>query len=86
MKHIFAISKTTIVMGKTLHILPADGHWKGIVAKWIGNSYDKKDHVVVPYPVPANIHYLPEHFSSAEMMRVAISYEKENWALRYLYD
>ena len=61
-------------MGKTLHIIPSGALWRLIITNWVGDGSDKKDHEVVQYPVPANLHYLPESFTDVEMMKTAISW------------
>lgn len=63
-------------MGKTLHIIPSGNIWPRIVWKWIGEGPDKSDHKVTQYPVPTNIHYLPEDLTDVEMMKTAISWHK----------
>lgn len=65
-------------MGKTLHIIPSGNIWPRIVGKWIGEGPDKSDHEVTQYPVPTNIHYLPEDLTDVEMMKTAISWHKPN--------
>ena len=63
-------------MGKTLHIIPSGALWRLIITNWVGDRSDKKDHEVVQYPVPANLHYLPESLTDVEMMKTAISWHK----------
>lgn len=53
-------------MGKTLHIIPSGNIWPRIVGKWIGEGPDKSDHEVAQFPVPTNIHYLPEDLTDVE--------------------
>ena len=65
-------------MGKTLHIIPSGSIWPRIVGKWIGEGPDKSDHEVTQYPVPTNIHYLPEDLTDVEMMKTVISWHKPN--------
>lgn len=65
-------------MGRTLHILPAGAIWRSIASDWIGNGPDKSDHVIIQYPVPTNLHYLPEALTDAEMMKTALSWEKHH--------
>ena len=63
-------------MGKTLHIIPSGPNWPLIVANWIGDGPDKIDHEVIQYPVPTNLHYLPDALTDVEMMKTAISWHK----------
>ena len=65
-------------MGKTINIIPSGTWWRLIVEKWIGDGPDKANHVVIQYPVPTNLHYLPEALTDVEMMKAAISWHKPN--------
>lgn len=72
----FVPEKRTLSMGKTLHIIPSGFNWRLIVKEWIGGGPDNKDHEVIQYPVPTNLHYLPESLSDVEMMKTAVSWHK----------
>lgn len=63
-------------MGKKLHIVPKRPVWESLVYHWANKQTDKENHQILPYPIPADQHYIPESFDSSELMRTALSWEK----------
>ena len=73
----FAGKKRKLFMGKTLHIVPGEFGWPYMIRKWIGKGREKVDYEIMHYPAKLGFHYLPQSLSDAEMMRTALSLEKD---------